>query len=235
MKHGFGELDAHLMREGKHPRLYEVLGSHPVAGGTRFSVWAPHASEVSVVGEFNGWKPGVNPLQLITNPETGGVWSGVVPNVTRGALYKYHVRSKVRGYEVAKADPFALRHEVAPGTASYVWTVDYRWHDAEWMKHRAARSATSAPISIYEVHLGSWMRVPEDGNRSLSYTEIAPRPTFGTTPVHTPPDSGFVIGTSGFAPGFQPLNSPITLTTAACGAHVENCVPPATGCAPSLS
>ena len=175
MSRAFGELDAHLMREGKHPRLHEVLGSHPVAGGTRFSVWAPHAAEVSVIGEFNNWKPGANPLQLITNPDTGGVWSGVVPKVARGALYKYHVRSKVRGYEVAKADPFALRHEVAPGTASYVWTIDYRWNDAEWMKHRVPRSTASAPISIYEVHLGSWMRVPEDGNRSLSYTEIAPR------------------------------------------------------------
>src|SRR5687768_177531 len=160
------------MREGKHPRLHDVLGAHPEAGGTRFTVWAPHAEAVSVIGDFNDWKPGVHPLQAITKPDSGGVWTGVVPKVRRGALYKYHVRSKVRGYEVAKADPFALRHEVAPGTASYVWTIDYAWHDDAWMKQRAARSAPTAPISIYEVHLGSWMRVPEDGNRSLSYTEI---------------------------------------------------------------
>ena len=173
--HDFGELDAHLMREGKHPRLYEVLGSHPMTGGTRFAVWAPNAEAVSVIGDFNAWKPDANPLTPITKPETGGVWSGFVPNVGRGALYKYHVRSKVRGYQVAKADPFALRHEVAPGTASIVWAHDYQWNDADWMTGRAQRSAKTAPISIYEVHLGSWMRVPEEGNRSLSYTEIAPK------------------------------------------------------------
>ena len=171
----FGDVDAHLFREGKHPRLHEVLGSHPTKDGTRFAVWAPHAEAVSVIGDFNGWKPGANPLALITTPDTGGVWSGTVPKLGKGALYKYHVRSKVRGYEVAKADPFALRHEVAPGTASIVWAHDYAWNDAAWMKQRGARSARSAPISIYEVHLGSWMRVPEDNNRSLSYTEVAPK------------------------------------------------------------
>jgi 1,4-alpha-glucan branching enzyme len=169
----FGELDAHLLCEGKHPRLHEVLGAHATSSGTRFSVWAPNAAAVSVIGDFNKWKPGANPLELVST--TTGVWTGVVPDVGRGQLYKYHVRSKVRGYEVAKADPFALRNEVAPGTASIVWEHDYAWRDDEWMKSRAARSSTSAPISIYEVHLGSWMRVPEDGNRSLSYLEIAPK------------------------------------------------------------
>ncbi|MBA3503583.1 MAG: 1,4-alpha-glucan branching protein GlgB, partial [Deltaproteobacteria bacterium] len=171
----FGDLDAHLLREGKHPRLHEVLGAHPVKGGTQFAVWAPHAEAVSVIGDFNEWKPGANPLAPITKPDTGGVWSGVVPKVGKGALYKYHVVSKVRGYTVAKADPFALRHEVAPGTASIVWSHEYQWNDAAWMKQRAKRSAPGAPISIYEVHLGSWMRVPEDKNRSLSYTEITPK------------------------------------------------------------
>ncbi len=169
----FGELDAHLMREGTHPRLYQVFGAHPTATGTQFTVWAPHAAAVSVIGDFNQWKPGASPLEPIA--DTGGVWTGFVPDVGRGQLYKYHVRSKVRGYEVAKADPFALRHEVAPGTASIVWTLDYAWKDDEWMKRRARTAAHSAPISIYEVHLGSWMRVPEDKNRPLSYLEIAPK------------------------------------------------------------
>jgi 1,4-alpha-glucan branching enzyme len=167
-----GELDLHLFREGKHPRIHEKLGAHPVPGGTQFAAWAPNASAVSVVGDWNGWKPGVNALAPVGNT---GVWRGVVPGVGKGALYKLHVRSRTGDYEVAKADPFALRHENAPGTASYVWSLDYTWRDAEWMAARAARSRPDAPISIYEVHLGSWMRVPEDGNRSLTYEEITPK------------------------------------------------------------
>ncbi len=172
MKSTFGELDAHLMREGKHPKLYEKLGSHPTAGGTYFATWAPHACAVSVIGDFNGWKPGTNPLAPIGDT---GVWQGVVPDVTKGALYKFHVRSSVRNYEVAKADPYALRHQVAPGTASVVWNTEYAWSDSAWMSARTERSVSSAPMSIYEVHLGSWMRVPEDGNRSLSYQEVTPK------------------------------------------------------------
>ena len=172
MKPDFGELDAHLFREGKHPRLHEKLGSHPVDGGTYFATWAPNAAAVSVIGEWNNWKPGIHALAPLGDT---GVWQGFVPKVGKGALYKLHIKSKHRGYEVAKADPFALRHEVAPGTASYVWTTEYTWQDAEWMKTRADKSTPNAPMSIYEVHLGSWMRVAEDGNRSLSYLEIAPK------------------------------------------------------------
>ncbi|HEY5947956.1 MAG TPA: 1,4-alpha-glucan branching protein GlgB [Kofleriaceae bacterium] len=168
----FGELDAHLMREGKHPRLHERLGSHPTDGGTYFATWAPNAAAVSVIGDFNGWQAGKHPLAPIGDT---GVWQGVVQGVSKGALYKLHVKSKLRGYEVAKADPFALRHEPAPGTASIVWTAEHDWRDATWMKSRAARSACTAPMSIYELHLGSWMRVPEDGNRSLTYREAAPK------------------------------------------------------------
>ena len=171
--HVFGELDAHLMREGTHPRLHDKLGAHPAARGTYFAVWAPSALAVSVIGEFNQWTPGADPLREL--PGTGGVWTGVVPAATRGALYKYHVRSRLRGYEVAKADPFAIRAECPPGTASVVWSADHAWRDAAWMADRAARSRPDAPVAIYEVHLGSWMRVPEDGNRSLTYREIAPR------------------------------------------------------------
>jgi 1,4-alpha-glucan branching enzyme len=168
----FGELDAHLMREGKHPRLHDKLGSHPTGEGTYFATWAPSAAAVSVIGDWNGWKPGVNALAPLADT---GVWHGSVANVGKGALYKLHIKSKHRAYEVAKADPFALRHEVAPGTASIVWTTDYSWRDAAWLEQRASRSACTAPMSIYEVHLGSWMRVPEEGNRSLTYHEIAPK------------------------------------------------------------
>jgi 1,4-alpha-glucan branching enzyme len=171
--HAFGELDAHLMREGTHPRLHDKLGAHPTPGGTRFAVWAPSALAVSVIGDFNDWTPGAHPLHELAG--TGGVWSGELPGVGRGALYKYHVRSRVRGYEVAKADPFAIRNECPPRTGSIVWTAEHAWGDAAWMAGRAARSRPDAPVAIYEVHLGSWMRVPDDGNRWLTYRELAPR------------------------------------------------------------
>ena len=169
----FGELDEHLMREGTHPKLYEKLGAHPDATGTRFAVWAPHAAAVSVIGDWNEWAPGASPLAPLG---TTGVWQGRVDGVGRGDLYKLHVRSKESDYQVAKADPFALRHEIAPGTASVIWTIDdYSWNDATWMASRAAASSRSAPIAIYEVHLGSWMRVPDEDNRSLTYREITPK------------------------------------------------------------
>ncbi|HEY0190860.1 MAG TPA: 1,4-alpha-glucan branching protein GlgB [Kofleriaceae bacterium] len=171
--HEFGELDAHLMREGTHPKLYEKLGAHPTTDGTRFAVWAPNAEQVSVIGDFNGWQPDATPLREL--PNTGGVWHGFVPGVATGALYKFHIRSKVQGYQVEKADPFAIRSEREPHTASIVWRPEHAWADADWMANRAGRSRLDAPISIYEVHLGSWMRVPEDGNRSLTYREIAPK------------------------------------------------------------
>ena len=168
----FGELDAYLMREGKHPRLHEKLGSHRVGDAVRFAVWAPNAAVVSVIGDWNSWEPGVHPLEPVGDT---GVWQGLVTGVPKGALYKYHLTSKQAGYVVAKADPYAIRHELAPGTASIVWEAPYEWRDAAWMSSRASASDPAAPISIYEVHLGSWMRVPEDKNRSLSYTEIAPK------------------------------------------------------------
>ena len=165
-EHAFGELDAHLMREGTHPRLYDTLGAHVVAGGTRFSVWAPHATNVSVVGDWNEWKPDATRLRRV--PHTGGVWTAVVPGVGHGALYKYHLDG------LFKADPFARRSQREPETASIVWAGEYAWGDAAWMAARAPRSRPDAPISIYEVHLGSWRRVPEEGSRSLTYREAAP-------------------------------------------------------------
>jgi 1,4-alpha-glucan branching enzyme len=168
--------DLYLFNEGSHTRLYDKLGSHPgtVDGvaGTHFAVWAPGAEKVFVMGDFNGWdKTGV-PLRP---RETSGIWEGFVPGVGAGAAYKYHVVSRYGGYRVDKADPFAFLHETPPKTASRVWSLDYEWGDADWMAKRRARNSLAAPISIYEVHLGSWMRVPEEGDRPLTYRELAPR------------------------------------------------------------
>ncbi len=154
--------------------LYDRLGAHAVKGGVEFAVWAPNAEAVSVIGDFNGWKPGAAPLQRGGKDELDGVWRGTVKGVAHGALYKFHIASAIGGYHVAKADPFARRHEVAPGTASIVWTTEHAWRDGAWMAKRAETARPSAPMSIYEVHLGSWRRMPEEGNRSLTYQEITP-------------------------------------------------------------
>ena len=135
-----------------------------------FGVFAPNAAEVSVVGDFNGWAPGKAPLERVGE---SGVWQGFVPGVERGAVYKYHLRSRLHGYRVDKADPFAVRHEVPPRTGSVVWDLDYRWRDAAWRERRAQVQAAGAPISIYELHLGSWRRIPGDSNRPLTYREAA--------------------------------------------------------------
>jgi 1,4-alpha-glucan branching enzyme len=169
-----GDQDLFLFNEGSHLRLWEKLGSHPCrvdgCDGTRFAVWAPNARSVSVVGGWNGWDPERDALHA---RGSSGIWEGFVPEVGRGAIYKYHVVSRVRGHRGEKADPFAVHAETPPRTASIVWDLDYAWGDADWMSARAG-SARTKPMSIYEVHLGSWRRVPEDGNRSLSYRELAP-------------------------------------------------------------
>ncbi len=166
--------DAYLFNEGTHYRLYEKLGSHVVEHdgvlGTLFSLWAPNAREVSVVGDFNGWRPGAHPLRG-SDP---GIWNGFVPGLGKGTLYKYHIVSRAGGDGAEKADPFALYAEQAPKTASIVWDLDYAWGDAEWMRTRARRNDRHGPISIYELHLGSFMRVPEEGDRPLTYRELAP-------------------------------------------------------------
>ncbi len=134
-------------------------------------MWAPNAASVSVVGDFNGWNGESHPLGTIGQ---SGIWEGFVPGVGRGDVYKYRIASRVAGYRVDKADPYGFRHEVPPRTGSVVWDLDYAWGDAEWMRRRSRTPFTSSPMSIYEVHLGSWRRVPEEGNRSLTYREIAP-------------------------------------------------------------
>jgi 1,4-alpha-glucan branching enzyme len=170
----FTDYDAHLFAEGVHQRLYEKLGAHAatVEGlpGTRFAVWAPNAERVSVVGDFNRWQAGTHPL----TGSDAGVWEGFIPGVHGGAIYKYAIESRVLGYRVDKADPFAFASEIRPQTASMVWDLSgYAWDDAAWLARRARANALDAPISIYEVHLGSWMRVPEEGNRWLTYRELA--------------------------------------------------------------
>jgi 1,4-alpha-glucan branching enzyme len=168
--------DLYLFNEGSHYRLYEKLGSHfmTVDGeeGTYFAVWAPNAGGIFVTGTFNGWNPGSHPLRL---KGTSGIWEGFIPGVTRGTAYKYHVVSRVNEYRYDKADPFAFHGEVPPDTGSVVWDLWYEWEDGEWMKDRHRRNAAGSPISVYEMHLGSWMRVPEEGNRMMTYRELAPR------------------------------------------------------------
>ena len=168
------ETDIYLFKEGSHGRLYESLGCHPAehngVSGARFAVWAPNARAVSVVGDWNAWDG--ERSKLDARWDGSGVWEGFVPGVERGHAYKYHIAGP-NGYEVDKADPFGIYAEVPPRTASRVWDLDYAWQDEEWMQHRRHRNALDAPISVYEVHLGSWRRVAEDGDRWLSYREIA--------------------------------------------------------------
>jgi 1,4-alpha-glucan branching enzyme len=138
--------------------------------GTSFAVWAPNAERVTVMGDWNGWNKDDHPLRQVGV----GIWQGFVPRVGRGTRYKYHLRSRERGYAVDKADPFGFFQEEAPRTGSIVWDLAYPWGDDAWMRMRRERNALGSPMSVYEVHLGSWRRVPEEGNRSLSYRELAP-------------------------------------------------------------
>jgi 1,4-alpha-glucan branching enzyme len=158
----------YFFREGTNGRLYDVLGCHLHAGGATFSVWAPNAEKVSVIGDFNGWDAARN--RLASRPDSSGIWTGRVESVERGQAYKFSITAR-DGSVLEKADPMALFAEAPPRTASRTWTLDYEWHDADWMHGRARRSALDAPIAIYEVHLGSWRRAED--NRMLGYREIA--------------------------------------------------------------
>ena len=161
--------------QGAHFRAYEKLGAHLVTlngvSGVSFAVWAPNAERVSVMGDFNDWdKSGVE----LQNIRQSGVWAGFIPGLGDGDRYKYRVVSRHKGHAADKADPFAFGSEVPPGTASVVRALTYTWSDQDWMRERRLRNAWDKPIAIYEVHLGSWRRVPEDGNRWLAYRELAP-------------------------------------------------------------
>ena len=170
------DVDIHLFREGNHFRLYEKLGAHQLerdgVAGVSFAVWAPDAERVSVIGEFNGWNTDAHPFA--GRWDGSGIWEGFVPGIGNGTLYKYHIVSRHNRYVVSKSDPFAFSSECPPQTASRVWDLSYNWEDSKWMKERKKRNALDAPMSVYEVHLGSWRRIPEEGNRSLTYRELAP-------------------------------------------------------------
>jgi len=170
-RHILGEQDIFFLGEGSHRRLYDKLGAHPCRhdgrDGVHFAVWAPNARAVSVVGSFNGWDPSAHALSMGSG---NGVWSAFVPGAAHGSLYKYRVESAdARGRE--KADPVAFYAEQAPRTASVVWNLDHQWNDGEWMHTRAQKNSRNAPMSIYEMHVGSWRR-REDG-WSLGYRELA--------------------------------------------------------------
>lgn len=165
--------DLHLFNEGTHQTLFDFMGAKVTRDGTRFAVWAPSAASVSVIGDWNGWNPGANPLAAVGE---SGIWAATVPDAVKGARYKYSI-ALASGARLEKADPYASFAEHPPRTASVVWHSDYAWGDTQWMKERAASNSLEAPMSIYEVHLGSWARVPEDHNRSLTYREMAARLT----------------------------------------------------------
>ena len=161
--------DVYLFKEGNHTRLYEKLGSHlQPDGSAHFGVWAPNARSVSVIGDFNGWDAEANELKA--RWDGSGIWEGTVAALETGAAYKYRVVSQ-HGTAIDKGDPYAFYWEQPPLTASRVWTLDYEWADGQWMRDRGARNALTAPMSIYEVHLGSWRRAAD--GKFLSYGAIA--------------------------------------------------------------
>jgi len=167
------EHDIYLFREGTHTRLYRKLGSHVAkvdgSAGTHFAVWAPNARQVSVIGDFNAWNPDTH--HLAVRWDSSGIWEGFIPGVGHGALYKYHIRSRVNDHILRKGDPFAFRWEAPPRTASRVWNARHHWQDREWLAGRARADCLHAPLSIYEVHPGSWRR--KSGNQFLPWRQLA--------------------------------------------------------------
>lgn len=168
------DYDISLFQSGKHFRLYEKMGSHLVEHdgekGVCFSVWAPNAKQVSVIGNFNQWNPESH--VLLPRWDSSGVWEGFIPGLVRGDVYKYHIETYM-GVALDKGDPYALLWETPPKTASVIWEFDYKWKDDKWMKARKAHAGKPQPYSVYEVHPGSWKKIAQDGNRSLSYRELA--------------------------------------------------------------
>ncbi|MFN8429208.1 MAG: 1,4-alpha-glucan branching protein GlgB [Spirosomataceae bacterium] len=169
------DFDIGLFKSGRHFRLYEKLGSHVVENqgvtGTYFGVWAPNAEYVSVIGGFNGWNSQSH--KLFPRWDGSGIWEGWIANVGNGEVYKYFIQSNIGGQQLEKGDPFALRWEESPKTASMVWDTWYEWQDNGWMTSRRNKNSLNSPISVYELHIGSWKRDPSDNERRLSYREIA--------------------------------------------------------------
>jgi 1,4-alpha-glucan branching enzyme len=170
----FTDFDIDLFKAGKHFRLYEKLGSHLTEldgqKGVYFAVWAPSAKAVSVIGDFNYWIEGEHPLNI--RWDSSGIWEGFIPGVEKGSKYKYKIHSNHGDVKTEKADPFASRCEHPPNTASIVWDTTYEWRDKSWMKNRKDINRLDKPFSVYEMHIGSWMRNAEE-NRSLTYMELA--------------------------------------------------------------
>ncbi|PYI61492.1 MAG: 1,4-alpha-glucan branching enzyme [Verrucomicrobia bacterium] len=169
-----GEVDLHLFAEGQHWKIYEKFGAHlrtvGDAAGVYFAVWAPNAQRVSVVGDFNGWDGRVNPMRKLIG---SGVWELFLPGIKQGAHYKFEIRTQT-GAVLLKSDPFAFFNQHGKSTASMVYDLErYIWDDSAWLEARRKKNWPQSPISIYEVHLGSWRRKAEEGNRQLSYLELA--------------------------------------------------------------
>ncbi len=166
--------DVHLFNEGRHFRLYEHLGCHPAihdgVEGSYFALWAPNAERVAVVGDFNDWDGTRHPL---SPRASSGVFEGFVAGAAASANYKYRIRSRLGGAEFDKADPLGRYFEIPSSTATRVWASSYEWGDGDWLATRANRRVIDEPVSVYEVHLGSWRRVPDEGGRSLTYREMA--------------------------------------------------------------
>lgn len=171
-----GDQDLHFVGEGKHYDLYEKMGAHPRVidgvAGVSFAVWAPNAKRVSVIGDFNNWDGRVFPMRSMG---TSGIWELFVPGLEQGSFYKYEIKSNADDIRI-KTDPFAFFMEIRPGSASVLWNLeDYKWGDREWIERRSRINHFSSPMNVYEVHLGSWMRIPEEGNRWATYREIVGR------------------------------------------------------------
>ncbi|MEL6811167.1 MAG: 1,4-alpha-glucan branching protein GlgB [Bacteroidota bacterium] len=170
----FTEFDIGLFKAGKHYRLYEKFGSHEVTfdgvTGIYFSVWAPAAKKVSVIGDFNYWDGEQH--QLMVRWDASGIWEGFVPHVEMGSRYKFRIVSNNHDVVTEKIDPYARYFETPPKTASIIWNKEYQWKDQEWMSYRKDKNGLDRPFSVYEVHLGSWKKNIEEG-RPLTYTELA--------------------------------------------------------------
>ncbi|MEY4553378.1 MAG: 1,4-alpha-glucan branching protein GlgB [Bacteroidota bacterium] len=173
----FSETDVRNFQAGTHYQLYQLFGNKQIevqgTSGTYFAVWAPSATAVFVTGNFNGWNEMSHPLHV--RPDSSGIWEGFIPDVAAGELYKYHIHG-FEGVQLNKADPFAHYAEKRPDTASITWQTNYHWSDQNWMEHRKNKNALDAPISVYEMHLASWMRpFPSDEGSYNTYAQIAER------------------------------------------------------------
>lgn len=170
----FSDFDISLFKTGKHYKLYEKMGSHPMTldgvDGCYFAVYAPNAHQLYVVGDFNNWKQ--DGYLLYSRWDSSGIWEGFIPDVKHGTVYKYKIYPYNFGRIRMKADPYAIKAEKPPRSGSVVWNKSYEWKDDEWMSNRPQKTAYNEPVSIYEIHFGSWKRNKEEG-RSLTYIEMA--------------------------------------------------------------